>query len=322
MKQKVKVIIVIAIIILSSQIAFTYSKASEDITKPYIEITEDMSKYETEKIINLTIEIKNMTEKVSYIDAYIEYDKNIFEEVKTSNFTYDELDEDKLNYFSYSSKANKIVIEFDDDVEVKTICKLKLKVLDTVTEIEGTDFKFNYASCYSYEEDKTIEFDNVTKTIKTKEEEPEPEPEKLYLSSETYKIGDNDIKNYEDGDKYISRVNKETTKQSFISNLDTNGTIRILKQNGTVLGENELIGTGMTLEVTKDEEKIELKIAVMGDLNGDGKVTATDLSTLNQTILKLVTLENEYKIAADLDENNSLTATDLSTINKMLLKIL
>ena len=126
----------------------------------------------------------------------------------------------------------------------------------------------------------------------------------------------------EDGDEYISRINKETIKSSFISNLDTNGTIRIIKQDGKELGENELVGTGMTLEVTKDEEKIELKIVVMGDLNGDGKVTATDLSTLNQTILKLVKLENEYKIAADLDENDNLTATDLSTINKILLKIL
>lgn len=319
MKQKVKIIIVIAIIILLSQIAFTYSRASEDITKPYIEITEDMSKYETEKIINLTIEIKNMTEKVSYLDAYIEYDKNIFEEVKASDFTYDELDEEELNYFSYSSKANKIVAEFDSDVEVKTICKLKLKALDTVADVESTDFSFNYASCYSYDEDKTIEFDNVIKTLKTKEEQ---EQEKLYLSSETYKIGNDDINNYEDGDEYISRISKETTKTSFVSNLNTNGTIRIIKQDGTQLGENELVGTGMTLEVTKDEEKIELKIAVMGDLDGDGKVTATDLSTLNQTIQKLVTLENEYKIAADLDENDNLTATDLSTINKMLLKIL
>lgn len=261
-----------------------------------------------------------MTEKVSYIDAYIEYDKNIFEEVKTNDFTYDELDEDKLSYFSYSSKANKIVAEFDSDVEVKTICKLKLKVLDSGTNIENTDFNFNYASCYSYDKDKTIKFDNVTKTLKIKEE-PE-KPEKLYLSTEAYKIGNNDIKNYEDGDEYISRINKETIKSSFISNLDTNGTIRIIKQDGKELGENELVGTGMTLEVTKDEEKIELKIVVMGDLNGDGKVTATDLSTLNQTILKLVKLENEYKIAADLDENDNLTATDLSTINKILLKIL
>ena len=75
----------------------------------------------------------------------------------------------------------------------------------------------------------------------------------------------------------------------------------------------------MKLTVTKDEEKVELKIAVSGDLDGNGKITATDLSTMNQTILKLVTLDNEYKIAADLDENGKVSATDFSALNQMLL---
>lgn len=144
--------------------------------------------------------------------------------------------------------------------------------------------------------------------------------EDLYLSSETYKIGDNDINNYEKGDKYISRVVKNTTKETFISNLKTNGTVKIIKQDGSELGENELVGTGMTIKITKEEEKIELKIAVMGDLSGEGQVTAQDLSTLNQRILEIVTLENEYKIAADLDENNNLTVTDLSEMNYMCLE--
>ena len=150
----------------------------------------------------------------------------------------------------------------------------------------------------------------------------ENDEEKLYLSTEKYKIGENNIKDYEDGDKYISRITKETKLKDYINNLKTNGEITVTKEDGTKLTEEEYVGTGMKLTVTKDKEKIELKIAVSGDLNGDGKVTATDLSTINQTILKTTKLENEYKLAADLDENNNITATDLSTLNKMLLKIL
>ena len=136
------------------------------------------------------------------------------------------------------------------------------------------------------------------------------ESEKLYLTSDEYKIGN----------KYISRVEEGVTKEEFLKKLQTNGTIRILKQNGSELKENELIGTGMTLEVIKEEEKTTLKIAVMGDVSGDGKVTAQDLSTINKVILKLLTLEDEYKVAADLDENDKLTATDLSTVNKIILR--
>ena len=44
----------------------------------------------------------------------------------------------------------------------------------------------------------------------------------------------------------------------------------------------------MILQVSNEKEKLEFKIAVMGDLSGDGKVTAQDLSTINKSILKNV----------------------------------
>lgn len=150
-----------------------------------------------------------------------------------------------------------------------------------------------------------------------------PKLESLYLSSETYKIGNIDITKYQEGDKYISRVTKETTLKDFINNLETNGdVVQVIKQDGQVLADGEFVGTGMKLVITKGTETIELKIAVKGDLSGEGKVTATDLSTLNQTVLKTVTLQNEYRIAGDFDENSDITATDLSTLNKIILKII
>ena len=76
----------------------------------------------------------------------------------------------------------------------------------------------------------------------------------------------------------------------------------------------------MTIKVTKYDEEITLKAVVMGDLDGNGKVTATDLSALNQNILKVVKLEGAVFKAADLDDNNRITATDLSTENSVILK--
>lgn len=150
-----------------------------------------------------------------------------------------------------------------------------------------------------------------------------PKLESLYLSSETYKIGNMDITKYQEGDKYISRIVKETTLKEYINNIVTNGDIvQVIKQDGQVLTENEFVGTGMKLVITKENETIELKICVKGDLSGDGKVTVTDLSALNQTVLKTIALQNEYRVAGDLDENTNITATDLSTLNKIILKIL
>ena len=47
---------------------------------------------------------------------------------------------------------------------------------------------------------------------------------------------------------------------------------------------------------------------------------ATDLSALNQTILRLIQLEGAEFKAADLDDSERITATDLSTENNAILK--
>lgn len=60
----------------------------------------------------------------------------------------------------------------------------------------------------------------------------------------------------------------------------------------------------------------------MGDLDGNGLVTVTDLSGVNQTILKTIKLEGAVFKAADLDDNNEITVTDLSGINQKILKVI
>ena len=262
-------------------------------------------KIEAGSTITIDIGIKDLKKEVDTIVATIEYDKNIFEEI-----TEDEMEpQNKWNYPIYNSKDSTFMIDrngttTDDEI----VMQIKLNVKKDIKNITNTTIKL--------EDIEIAGLGNEVKadTEKTFEigEKVNPNPEKLYLTSDIYKVGD----------KYISRITKETKLKDYKNNLKTNGEITVTKEDGTKLTEDEYVGTGMKLIVTKDEEKIELKIAVSGDLNGDGKITATDLSTMNQTILKTIKLENEYKLAADLDENDNITATDLSTLNKMLLKIL
>ena len=145
------------------------------------------------------------------------------------------------------------------------------------------------------------------------------EKDELYLKSEKYKIGENDIDNYEQGDIYLDKIEPNTTLKDFIANCDTNGDITVINSEGKELSDDDLVGTGMTMKVKRYDEEITLTLVVMGDLDGDGKVTAVDLSTMNQAILKTTKLENAEFKAADLDDNKKLTATDLSTINDTIL---
>lgn len=76
----------------------------------------------------------------------------------------------------------------------------------------------------------------------------------------------------------------------------------------------------MRVKITKDREEITLITVVMGDLDGDGLVTVTDLSGINQAILRTIEVKGAIFKAADLDDNNEITVTDLSGINQKILK--
>ena len=145
----------------------------------------------------------------------------------------------------------------------------------------------------------------------------------LYLSSKTYKIGENDIDNYEEGDIYLDKISPETTVSEFIDNCSTNGKITIYNAQGKALRNNDLVGTGMTIKVTRDDEEIDITAVVMGDIDGDGRTTIQDLSELNKAYLGISEKELEgarFK-AADIDDSTRITATDFSELNKAILGI-
>ena len=144
----------------------------------------------------------------------------------------------------------------------------------------------------------------------------------LYLISEKYKIGENDIDIYEQGDIYLNKIEPETTLAEFKNNCDTNGTIVVYGLDNHILTDDELVGTGMKLVDTRFEEKIELTLVVMGDLDSDGYITATDLSGINQAILELTTLNEVEFLAADLDDDKTISATDLSAENQTVLELI
>ena len=219
---------------------------------------------------------------------------------------------DEEQYQIYKRKIDKYITKIKSmipDTKMKdgnTYFIQRNKLLSAILELNETD-KTQYL-----EENKILLFGNVETPKDDNKDDSKNDVTKLTLTSEKYKIND----------KYIYRVQKETKYSDYIKNIKTNGKVTIFKEDGTVLKSEEFIGTGMKMTVELQNEKKEIKIAVAGDLDGNGKVTATDLSTLNKAILKTVTLEGEYKLAGDLDESGRITATDLSTINQMVLKII
>ena len=128
------------------------------------------------------------------------------------------------------------------------------------------------------------------------------------LSSNNYKI---------DEDKnYISKVSPSTTVDEFLSNLNIGGNAKIYDSKGNEVLGNQLVGTGYTVKVEQDGEIYEYQVAVSGDLDGNGKVTVTDLSVINQATVGRITLSGVFSEAADLDGNGKTSVTDLSIVNQ------
>ena len=98
MKKSIKIISVLMIIttllITTSIYSMAADETEQEITdKPHIEILADTTNYEQDKTIDITLNLKNMDKNISYLDAYVDYDENVFQEVDAKDFT-NNLDED------------------------------------------------------------------------------------------------------------------------------------------------------------------------------------------------------------------------------------
>lgn len=161
--------------------------------------------------------------------------------------------------------------------------------------------------------------------------------EKLYLKSTEYVIGEapsnykkGDETEYKDGDEYISRIlpyvsryhSERTTSQMIKDNIISNAdNIEIYKEENKI-SDTDIIGTNMTLKLTKGSQNISIKVIVTGDTNGDGKLTAADISALTNHRLGKLKLEGAYLIAADTNYDGTLTAADKSKLTNIRLNIL
>lgn len=144
--------------------------------------------------------------------------------------------------------------------------------------------------------------------------------EKLYLKSEKYEIGKNNLDEYDEYDVYINRINADTTLKQFKNNCNTNGKITVYNAEGTIISDNDLVGTEMIMKVEKDNESIFLVIVVTGDLDGNGKLTVTDLSVMNKQMVEQINLSGAKFMAADMDNNKVVTVTDLSKMNQVIVE--
>ncbi len=136
----------------------------------------------------------------------------------------------------------------------------------------------------------------------TKQEKPE-EP---IFKSDKYIIEEN----------LILRIAPGTTVQKFKENVETNQELIFTDKNGNTLNEDRKIATGTTIKVGEGKQ---YTLVVIGDTDGNGNITVTDLAQLKLHYIGKTILTDARLKAADMNGDGKITITDLAQIKLVLI---
>lgn len=250
-------------------------------------------------------------------------------------------------------KINKIEIQYTEDVEIKTeipitvgheeivdkgknptctekgltegkhceICKEVLVKQEEIKELGHSFTKYvsnndatcekdgtKTAKCDRCEEKNTVVDEGSKKQHNYKDGECTYCGKKstLEVTSSKYIIG-----------TYITKIQPKTTAKTLKANIETNATqIKVYDKDKKILENDNLIGTGMTIEFKLGTQTITYTLVISGDANGDGKADFKDLTTVNLSRLNKKTIQGAYKLAADVNGDGKVDFKDVLKINK------
>lgn len=115
---------------------------------------------------------------------------------------------------------------------------------------------------------------------------------------------------------------KNNTNASYFKIGYNDVSITIKDKNGRVLGDDELVGTGMIIEIKDSENTYTYTLSVSGDIDGDGKLSASDYVLIKNNIMKYSNSEFtvEKELAADANSDGKISAADYVLIKNAIMK--
>lgn len=114
--------------------------------------------------------------------------------------------------------------------------------------------------------------------------------------------------------------NKKYTVADFRNNLENGSAVKITNADGTAVSETQYIATGMQAAAPNSDASYSL--VVVGDVDGDGYVTALDAVTILKAYIKEITLDSyAQKAAADINNDGWIRVDDAVMILKYIVGI-
>lgn len=269
--------------------------------------TVDLQKLKPGNEFEVNVNINNFSnigKGIISLTGQLDYDSNVLERIGVTGKNGWTLEED---YFFNEENLKFITDNNKYITEAGEIFTIKFKVKDAITEETQTTIKV-----------KGITASGGEGVIGTKDAEsaisiqiPEPEPVEEKITSDVYVINDED--------KDISRIAPETTVAQFKENVTTEQEMVFIDKEGNVLGEDSIIGTGMTIKVG---ETLEYTLVVTGDIDGDGEITINDLAKVKLHLIEYEFLTGIHFKAGDVDNDKEMTVNDAAQIKLVLIDLM
>ena len=120
-------------------------------------------------------------------------------------------------------------------------------------------------------------------------------------------------------EQYAEGIAAGTTPASLASALPALD-ITVTNVNGSALDDNKPIGTCCTVTVAYKGMPLLAKTAIIrGDVDGDGRISASDYLRVRRYILGMLELDGLFESAADVDGNGTVNAADYIRIRRSIL---
>ena len=122
-------------------------------------------------------------------------------------------------------------------------------------------------------------------------------------------------------DNIMYQISPGTVVSTLVNTVTNNqGNASVKDVNGKVKTAGDLV-TGDSITINGTKESKTFKIAIRGDVNGDGAITVLDLLRCQKHILKSIELVGEQYYSSDTNYDGTITVLDLLKIQKHLLEI-
>lgn len=111
--------------------------------------------------------------------------------------------------------------------------------------------------------------------------------------------------------KIIYHVKVNSLMRELLNEISTNGTVVLYDNKNNIIKENHLAATGYIMSFKFVSQTINYKVAVKGDVTGDGYVKVNDVMKIANYLLENKGLNGEYLVAADINSDNKVKINDL-----------